>query len=220
MKYNIARGASAPFILLAATTVSAAPPSTSAYLTDAQSSHVQDATSESIGQVNMITCVFHAMRPDALVNQGAYVALIDKNKCDAEKASSVPSDSSGASQAPDYMTAVVNSTRASNSDPMLASAWISIDQDGTPVTVFAHLSATAAPSSTDPYGTFRLDYCGKPDSGSTSCMMNGFMQAGSGTLSYYEVDSGGGGGGSQVTALALSSEGTTSGSGSVKDKSF
>src|SRR3954471_25008708 len=167
MKYNIARGASAPFILLAATTVSAAPPSTSAYLTDAQSSHVQDATSESIGQVNMISCVFHAMRPDALVNQGAYVALIDKNKCDAEKASSVASDSSssGASQAPDYMTAVVNSTRASNTDPMLASAWISIDQDGTPVTVFAHLSATAAPSTTDPYGTFRLDYCGKPAAG-------------------------------------------------------
>src|SRR3954453_5616212 len=79
MKYNIARGASAPVILLAATAVSAAPPSTSAYLTDAQSSHVQDETSESIGQVNMITCVFHAMRPDALVNQGAYVALIDKN---------------------------------------------------------------------------------------------------------------------------------------------
>jgi len=220
MKY-IVRGASAPFILLAATTVSAAPPSTSAYITDAQSSHVQDATSESIGQVNMITCVFHAMRPDALVNQGAYVALIDKNKCDAEKASSVASDSSssGASQAPDYMTAVVNSTRASNTDPMLASAWISINQDGTPVTVFAHLSATAAPSTTDPYGTFRLDYCGKPAAGAASCMMNGFMQAGNGTLSYYEVDAGGGGGGggggSQVTALALSSVGTASGGGSV-----
>src|SRR3954468_9997115 len=203
MKY-IARGASAPFILLARPPVQAPPPATSAYFTDAQSSHVQDATSESIGQVNMITCVFHAMRPDALVNQGAYVALIDKNKCDAEKASSVASDSSssGASQAPDYMTAVVNSTRASNTDPMLASAWISINQDGTPVTVFAHLSATAAPSTTDPYGTFRLDYCGKP-AGAASCLMNGFMQAGSGTLSYYEVDSGGGngggGGGSQVT---------------------
>jgi hypothetical protein len=218
MKFPISYGTSVPLVLLAAgaATASASPPATSAYFTDAQTSHVQDATSESIGQVNMITCVFHSMRPDALVNQGAYVALIDKNKCDAAKASSATNsgDSSGASQAPEYMTAVVNSTRASNTAPMLVSAWISIDQDGTPVTVFAHLSATAAPSASDPYGTFRLDYCGKLASGGGSCLMNGYMQAGNGTLGYYEAD-GGGGNGSEVTALALASVGTTSGSGSV-----
>src|SRR5262249_20426109 len=109
MKIIFGRGAGAPLALLAAATASASPPSTSAYFTDAQTSHVQDATSESIGQVNMITCVVHSMRPDALVNQGAYVALIDKNVCDAAKASSTANsgDSSGASQAPDYMTAVV-----------------------------------------------------------------------------------------------------------------
>ena len=221
MKALFSYGTSVPLLLLATGSqmATAAPPAASAYFTDAQTSHVQDATSDSIGQVNMITCVFHSMRPDALVNQGAYVALIDKNKCDAAKASSAgnSSDSSGASQAPEYMTAVVNSTRASNTAPMLVSAWISIDQDGTPVTVFAHLSATAAPTTSDPYGTFRLDYCGKLASGG-GCLMNGFMQAGNGTLGYYETDSGGGGGGgggSQVTALALSSVGTASGSGSV-----
>jgi hypothetical protein len=218
MKSLFSYGTSVPLVLLATAgaTASASPPASSAYFTDAQTSHVQDATSESIGQVNMITCVFHSMRPDALVNQGAYVALIDKNKCDAAKASSAGNsgDSSGAAQAPQYMTAVVNSTRASNTAPMLASAWISIDQEGTPVTIFAHLSATAAPSTTDPYGTFRLDYCGKPASGGAGCLMNGYMQAGNGTLSYYETD-GGGGGGSQVTALALSSVGTASGGGSV-----
>jgi hypothetical protein len=216
MKLLISYGTTVPLVLLAtgAATASASPPATSAYFTDAQTSHVQDATSQSIGQVNMITCVFHSMRPDALVNQGAYFALIDKNKCDAAKESSAANsgDSSGASQAPAYMTAVVNSTRASNTAPMLASAWISIDQDGTPVTVFAHLSATAAPSATDPYGTFRLDYCGKLASDPGICLMNGYMQAGNGTLSYYETD---GGGGSEVTALKLSSVGTTSGGGSV-----
>jgi hypothetical protein len=195
----------------------AAPPSTSAYFTDPQTTQVQDATSQSIGQVNMITCVMSSMRPDALVNQGPYVALIDQNKCNAQKQSSTANsdNSSGGSQAPNYMTAIVNSTRASNSEPMVASAWISINQNGTPVTVYAHISATQAPTASDPYGTFRLDYCGKSDSGG-SCMMNGFMQAGSGTLSYYEVDSGGGGGGgSQTTALQLTSVGTTSGSGSL-----
>src|SRR3977135_3741026 len=218
MKSLTSYGTSVPLVLLAAAAApaSAAPPAASAYFTDAQTSHVQDATSDSIGQVNMITCVFHSMRPDALVNQGAYVALIDKNKCDAAKQSSATNsgDSSGASQAPEYLTAVVNSTRASNTTPMLVSAWISINQDGAPVTIFAHLSATAAPSATDPYGTFRLDYCGKMASGAGSCLMNGYMQAGNGTLSYYEAG-GGGGVGSQVTALALSSVGTTSGNGSV-----
>src|SRR5258705_6806247 len=113
MKALISYGGKVPLALrvVGAATVSASPPSASAYFTDAQTSHVQDATSDSIGQVNMITCVFHSMRPDALVNQGAYVALIDKNKCDAAKQSSATNsgDSSGASQAPEYMTAVVNS---------------------------------------------------------------------------------------------------------------
>lgn len=217
MKFKIAAAVHCVLLAASAGAASAAPPAPSPYITDVQTSHVQDATSESIGQVNMITCVVHSMSPDALVNQGAYIALIDQNKCDAAKQSSAANsgDSSGASQAPKYMTAVVNSTRASNTDPMLVSAWISIDQDGTPVTVFAHLSATAAPTTTDPYGSFRLDYCGKAAAGAASCVMNGYMQAGNGTLSYYEIDSGGGGGGSQVTALALSSVGTTTGAGSV-----
>jgi hypothetical protein len=196
----------------------ATPPADSAYFTDPQNSQVQDATSQTIGQVNMITCVMSAMRPDALVNQGPYNALIDQNVCDASKQSSTASSggASGATQAPKYMTAVVNSTRASNTDPMLVSAWISIQQQDTPVTVFAHISATAAPSTDNPYGQFRLDYCGKPAGGSGACMMNGYMEAANGKLTYYETDQGGGnGGGGQVTALQLSSVGTTSGSGSV-----
>ncbi len=194
----------------------AAPPAASPYFTDPQSSHVQDATSDSIGQVNMIACIMHAMRPDALVNQPAYIALVDQNQCNSAKQASSGNSSGGSgSQAPDYMTAIVESTRASNSDPMIVKAWISIDDGNGPATVWAHISATAAPTSSDPYGSFRLDYCGLPDApGSTSCAMNGFMQAGSGTLSYYEID-GGGGGFQQTTALQLSSVGTSSGSGSL-----
>ena len=192
----------------------AAPPSTSPYVTDSQSSYVQDATSESIGQVNMITCVMSSMRSDALVNMGPYVALIDKNVCDAKKSSGATSGTgAGAAQAPNYMTAVVQSTRASNSDPMIMKAWISIDQQGTPVTVFAHISATEAPSAANPYGAFRLDFCGKDASGG-GCLMNGFIQGGSGTLSYYEADNNSDGS-AQTTALQLSSVGTASGSGSV-----
>jgi len=202
------------YLLIAAAPLAhAAPPSDSAYITDPQSSYVQDATSDSIGQVNMLSCIMHSMRPDALVNKGPYVALIDKNACDATKSAGAGSSSdAGASQAPSYLTAVVDSTRASNSDPMLVKAWISLNEEGTPITVFAHISATEAPSTANPYGAFRLDYCGVPDGG-TGCAMNGFMQGGNGTLSYFESD--GGGNGSQVTALQLTSVGTATGGGSV-----
>lgn len=207
-----------PLVLMAGVpAVEAAPAANSPYDTDVQSSYVQDATSESIGQVNMIACIMHGLRPDALVNQDPYIALVDKNKCDAQKSAGADSGTAaGASQAPNYMTAVVVSTRASNSDPMIAKAWLSFTENGNPVTVFAHISATEAPSDANPYGTFRLDYCGKAGDGSGggACMMNGFMQGGSGTLSYYEEDSNGGNG-SQTTALKLTSVGTTSGSGSL-----
>lgn len=195
----------------------AAPPASSPYFTDTQSSQVQDATSQSIGQVNMIACVMSSMRPDALVNQGPYIALIDQNKCNAAKQTSTSNSSGGSgTQAPNYMTAVVSSTRDSDSDPMIVSAWISMSQQGGPVTIFAHISATASPSSTDPYGAFRLDYCGKANGTGGDCLLNGFLQAGNGTLSHYEADqSNGSGDGGQTTALALSSVGTTSGSGSV-----
>src|ERR1700694_3343401 len=140
----------------------ASPPPTPPYMTDAQSSYVQDATSDSIGSVNMITCVMSSMRPDALVNQGDYIALVDQHVCNAAKTGAATSATgAGAAQAPSYMTAVVNSMRASNSDPMIVTAWISIGQGGVPETVFAHISVTAAATATDPYGAFRLDYCGK-----------------------------------------------------------
>jgi hypothetical protein len=209
------------FVIYAAASMAAAlavasPPASSPYMTDAQSSYVQDATSDSIGSVNMITCIMSSMRPDALVNQGAYIALIDQNVCNAAKTGAATSASgAGAAQAPDYMTAVVNSTRASNSDPMIVTAWISIGQGGVPETVFAHVSVTAAATTTDPYGAFRLDYCGKLAT-ATACDMNGFLQAGNGTLSHYETETqNGSGGAGQTKALQLSSVGTASGSGSV-----
>jgi hypothetical protein len=215
MQSSVNRGLTLPLALTVAgiTVAQAAPTPTSAYIIDPQTSYVQDATSDSIGQVNMISCIMHSMRPDALVNEGPYVALIDKNKCDSSKSGSGGSSTdASASQAPEYMTAVVDSTRASNSDPMLVKAWISFSEEGKALTVFAHISATEAPSAANPFGAFRMDYCGILD-GTQTCRMNGVMQGGSGALSYYEADNNGNG--MDVTALQLTSVGTTSGSGSI-----
>ena len=56
----------------------ASPAASSPYQTDPQSTHVEDATSQGIAQVNMITCFTTNMRPDAMVNKGAYKALVTR----------------------------------------------------------------------------------------------------------------------------------------------
>jgi len=193
-----------------------AAPSTSAYSTDTQSSHVEDATSQGIAQVNMITCFMTGMRPDAMVNKGNYAALVDKKKCDPNSRSDSGSSDSAGSSAPAYMNSVVNSTRTSNTDPMRAKIWIDQSEKDFAATIFVNTLATEAPSATNPYGVFRLDYCGKGPVG--SCMMNGFLDGSASGIRYYETESGGGGGGggTNTTALHLLTTGTDSGSGALQ----
>ncbi|MES2354209.1 MAG: hypothetical protein V4568_07365 [Pseudomonadota bacterium] len=202
----------------------ASPASGSAYFTDAQSSHVEDATSQGISQVNMITCFMGAMRPDALVNLGNYIALVDKTKCDPNSRSSTSnsgSTNSGSSSAADYMTATINSTRTSNTDPMRAKVWVDETDNGQSSLIFINISASEAPSTTNPYGVFRMDFCGKASPGlSGACMFNGYLEGSTSGMTFYQNESGGGGGGgggggTNTTALKLTTSGTTSGSGKL-----
>lgn len=169
----------------------AAPGSDSAYVTDLQTSRVEDATSRGIGEVNMIACIMSAMRPDALVNEPSYIALIDKNKCDeAKRSSSSNADASdGAQAAASYVTATVTSTRASNTEPMITKAWLELAEEGAQILISVHISASEAPSSSNPYGAFRLDYCGQVD-GTGDCAMRGFLEAADGGIDYYDTTSG------------------------------
>lgn len=205
---SIARHATLLSLCVCSALASAAPPSNSPYYTDAQTSNVQDATSKSIGQVNMITCIMHAMRPEALVNQPSYNALVDEGKCDQEKRSTTSTV-----QAPSYMTSTVTVTRASNLDPMRSKIWIDMDEGDQQATIFVNVSATTAPTTTNPYGGFRLDFCGK-GAGQTSCMMNGYMQGSDTGLRYYETEQEDNG--TRTTALQLNTTGSTSGSGQVE----
>ncbi|HJW11259.1 MAG TPA: hypothetical protein VJ598_05720, partial [Albitalea sp.] len=193
-------------------------PADSAYRTDAQDSHVEDATSQGINQVNMITCIMTAMRPDALVNKGDYVALVDKNKCDpnARSSSGNSGSTNAGSSAPSYMSAVVNSARSSNTDPMRVKTWIDQSEKDFNATIYVNISASEAPSATNPYGVFRLDYCGKGDVG--PCMMKGYLDGSSSGISYFEIESGGGGdgGGTNTTALRLTTSGADSGAGALQ----
>src|SRR5260221_340622 len=179
----------------------AAPPSTSAYATDPQSEYVQDTTADSISSLNMVLCVFGSMGAGSMVNAGPYIALVDMNKCDTKKASAA------AAGATNYATAVLDVTRTSNNDPMLGKVWLSMSEQGNAVDVFIHLSATESPSSTQPYGLFRLDYLGKKNG---VIGFNGFVDSQASSISQFET-----GNNSNNTAMALSASSTTAGAGTI-----
>jgi hypothetical protein len=207
-------------VLMAPAFSYAAPAADSAYVTDPQYSHVEDETSKGIGQVNMITCIMSSMRPEALVNQGNYIALVDQAVCDpsSRSSSSNAGSTNAGSQSANYMTATVNSSRASNSDPMIGKIWIDDTNEGGKALIFVRTAATAAPTPTNPYGIFRLDFCGRgidDNSGQLSpqCGMQGYLEGGTTGLSYYQQEDKGNG--LSTTALQLNATGTTTGSGKM-----
>ena len=206
MSPRIRLGAFTALVLSQTSQVFADPPSTSAYATDAQSSHVEDATSRGIGQVNMITCIMGALRPDALVNEGAYNAMVGMQKCDPEKGSS-----SDGAQSSTFVTATVNSTRTSNTEPMRARIWLD-DPESEGAAISINLSASAPPTANNPYGIFRVDYCGNME-GTPDCAFNGFLDGSASGVAYFEREQGDGGGGTK--ALRMTATSTASGSGSL-----
>ncbi len=186
----------------------AVPPGTSPYYTDTTNSYVHDQTSQVMGQLNGILCYMSAMAPSQEVNAGNYIALIDQNTCE-ERSSGGQSNNTG----PSYTAAVVNSTRASSTDPMLAKVWVSPQQDNN-ITVYA--TATEAPSATLPYGVFRMDYCGD-QVGATGCATDkGFINATTSGLSFYSAGTHGSGN-SDMTQLFLNATSTTAGSGAISE---
>ncbi len=177
-------------------------PADSAYYTDVQNEYVQDDTSEGIGNLNMVLCVIGSMSAGDMVNAGPYIALVDMNKCDTNRGGG-----SSASGATNYATAVLDVTRASNTDPMIGRIWLSMTEQGNSADVLAYLSVTQSPSASSPYGVFRLDYIGKKNG---TVGFNGFIDSQPTSISNYET-----GANSSNTAMALSATTTNSGSGTI-----
>jgi hypothetical protein len=199
------RSAALAAALLASVAVQAAgPPATSPYVTDPQNIYVQDETAQGIGSLNMVLCVIGSMDPGDMVNTGPYVALVNMNKCQNAKGGS----SAASAGATNFASAVVNVTRDSNSDPMIAKVWLSDTEQGSTVNVYAYLSATQSPAAAPPYGAFRMDYIGK---NGANVGFNGYIDSTSpGVIKFLET-----GQGSSNTTLAMSANSTTSGSGTM-----
>jgi hypothetical protein len=207
---------------LAASAV-AAPPTSGAYVDDTQNTWVQDRVGDRIGTVNMIMCIMSSLRPDALVNQGAYVALVDQGKCEGRGDSSKStSTNAGASNATNYLSATVVSEQATNADPLTVKIWLHEEEDHgsgpEKMTIYVYIVATEGKSESNPNGLFSMYFCGTPD-GLNTCMFRGTLKSDGTGLSFYQAESGGGGGGggSSETNLKLQSNpNTDSGLGRVQ----
>jgi hypothetical protein len=195
---------------------STTPPSTSAFVTDKQETFVQDQTSDSIGQVNQITCIMGAMKPAEMVNKGNYVALVNKKSCDSSSRSdtSGSTDSSSGGDQSTYMRAIVNSTRADNSSPMRVKVWVENEEKDRSMDIFVNVVATQAPDSTNPYGVFRMDFAAPNPQAPTSLAMQGYIDATHSSLNYVERDAGGNSA-PEITRLFLQNSGALAGSGAV-----
>lgn len=204
MNRFIRRGVFACTALLAGTAFASGPPSTSPYITDPQNLYVQDETAQGIGSLNMVLCVIGGTDPGDMVNAGPYLALVDVNKCQTNHGGS----SAASAGATSYANAIVDVTRASNSDPMIGKVWLSMTDNGNALNVYAYLTATQSPSSASPYGQFRLDYVGIKNG---TAGFNGYIDSTTpGVIKFLET-----GQQSSNTALAMSASSTTSGSGSM-----
>lgn len=191
----------------------AVPPTTSPYYTDVTNSYVHDQTSKVMSELNMILCFMNAMGPDQMVNlttnSGNYIALVDKNTCGDGGGSGGQSSNTG----PAYTSVVINSARASSSDPMLVKAWLHFPENNDQrISVYA--SASQAPTATLPYGVFRMDFCGNPPLETDCASDKGFINSTTSGLSFYSA--GNQGGQPNSTALRLNATSSTAGSGIVE----
>ena len=162
------------------------PSATSPYVTDPQNEYVQDATSDAIGSVNMVLCIMSAMNVSGsgMLNVGPYIALIDMNKCQSHGSSgSSAGGASGASAAANYMTAVVDATRASNTDPMVAKIWMSMTENGTAKDIYREgdrnpVANGCASLWRVPHGLHRQE------SGGGAMQFNGYINSAAGALQF------------------------------------
>jgi len=193
-----------------------AQPISGAYVTDSQNTWVQDRVGDRISTVNMIMCIMSSLRPDAMVNQGPYLALVDENKCSGRSDSSKStSTNAGESNATNYMTGSVVSTQASFDDPLVMKAWLTNESEpGHKEEIFVHSVATAGKSDTNPNGLFTIHYCGKAfgSADTAACSFKGVLRSDASGLAYYELENNNNGL-SEKALLLQSTPSTDSGQG-------
>lgn len=183
----------------------AAPSSTAPYYTDVANSYVYDQVTQDISALNGFLCLMSAMAPNLMVNGGDYIAMIDANSC-----FSSGSGGQSSNKGKQYLPVQINSSRDSNSSPMLVKMWLGFEDYFVPL----YSSASQAPSKFLPYGIFRIDGCIKKSTDATCENSVGYIDASRSGLAFYFFIKDVASGNFNELALQLSSSSSTnSGSG-------
>lgn len=133
------------------------------YVNDQAKIYVYDESMQVLDTINEILCMVDQTRYADLVNQGDYVALIDKNLCGRNDNHSSDGDNQSSAQSQDFETWTVNSSRADDSSPEIVQFWFT-KGDGSSDEGFdeirAQITITGAKSEAHPFGLFSMDFVG------------------------------------------------------------
>ncbi len=156
-------------------------PPGSDFSTDFARAHVWDQSTEPLDMINDILVQLSQTCADKLVNQGPYLALIEVQERDGDSSPS-SGNASSATNAVEYESWIVNSTRSSNTSPQSVRFWIEgeeeVDQNvSIDSTIHAKSEVTAEPDAQNPFGRFSLDYAMTVD-GTDTMFQRGTLSAG------------------------------------------
>ncbi|MDX1755846.1 MAG: hypothetical protein R3175_07295 [Marinobacter sp.] len=102
---------------------------------------------------NEILCFMQNLKAGEMVNQGPYTALVNMADCTSGQ------QDQNNNRGPDNITAIVESTRASNSDPQLVKVWIPRMNEGFMTTQIRAMAVIRqSPSAANPAGDFTLTF--------------------------------------------------------------
>ena len=131
---------------------------------------VWDPSMESLSIVNEILCYVQQTAASELVNNGAYIALVNEDKCEEGENQSGASSggaqsTASSSQSVDYSKWTVLSTRQNESSPQIVKIWVPGDADTSdPMDAQRILVSTTineGVSDGKPYGSFIMNFVGE-----------------------------------------------------------
>ncbi len=142
-------------------------PADSDYNKDKTEIYVHERSAKAFDIINEILCMLDQTGYDkaSLLNKGPYKAQIDLNQCDsgndnASKQGKKSQNQSSGSDAPDYETWTIDSSRADGSSPHIVKLWIHLEaEENKPAqTINAKMTITEGKSATNPYGLFEAQF--------------------------------------------------------------
>jgi hypothetical protein len=169
-------------LLFGAITADLAP--TSDYMMDKTTVYVNERSLDSFRTVSEILCSVRQSRYDAMLNQGPYIAQVDKNLCsnarsDASSAGQASTNQSSGATMPMYENWTVNSIRASSRSPHIVQVWVhSQDNNSSKVQlIYAKIVITEGADTAPPYGVFKMNFKMYDPADLSTILARGFLNA-------------------------------------------